>query len=633
MNCQKKSVWLPPPDPNVGIPINETGKQPPGNSIINETIQEIANTEISPSGGTVIVIKTDNPLNGLKIEVPPGSYPTSLHFSISISSIKNHSFGANFRPITPLIKVDNGGDYSEKFLLVTVPISLTKDEFAMPFFYNQEKEKLEGIPLISENETSLTFATRHFSTFVLSAIRKELLKGDLKSSFMPTLDTWSLPNSPTQISPKGECSGQAISSIWYFLEKKPVDQMELFTRYDNDGKEKTLGFWQDDRLAVRLVSTIHTDLQWDKSFDILYDPLTPIIDELTWLSFAYSMILSHEPQLVVIKNTQSGEGHAMVVYEVRENGLLIADPNKPWEGQEIQISYEQNQFKPYEEYNRILYIGTYASINPVQIEKRWKEMDSGTIGNNLFIPASVYHIGRKAGNRTLDLEMKDKYMITENVEKDEIKIAVLDTNNKNKWFSFDIYDYSDPANPLLLVDKIPNELMKLCPLKKGENNLGFVIWAFDATNQKYLWADFKRIVITYNKKEESNRNGNWELGCFTLPSWSLWDCKMKDTYGFRLCITIKNGVISGIGSTCYSHAQEVSGTCKNDQVAFTFRWVNYEDEKAGCVVTGTFTGKFTGTNNHLEGTVTGKQHIWNKSSTYCKSYDKEFPFSEPMKDK
>jgi hypothetical protein len=632
LTCQKKSVLLRPPNPNAGIPVTESNQQNPEGSIVSETIQELAETEISPGGGTVIVIKPGNVLQGMKIEVPTGSYPTTQKFIISSTAIQSHPFGANFKPITPLIKVENGGTYSEKLMIVTVPISLAEDEFAMPFFYNQEKGKLEGIPLISENTTSLTFATRHFSTFVISAIRKELLKGDLKSTFMPTLDNWSLPNSPTQISPKGECAGQAISSLWYFLEKKQVDQKELFNRYDNDGKEMSIGFWQDDRLALRLVSTVHTDLQWDKSFDILYDPLTPIIDELTWLSFAYSMLLTHEPQLVVIKNTQSGEGHAMVVYQVKENGLVIADPNKPWEGQEILINYEEDRFKPYEGYNRILYIGKYASIEPSQIEKRWKELDKGTIGNDRFIPAAVYHIGRKAGNRTLDLEMKDKYMITDNVEKDEIKIAVVDPNNKNKWYSFDVYDYSDPANPQLIVDKVPNDPVKLCPLKKGDNKLGFVIWAYNTTNQKYLWADFKHIVITYNKKEETNRSGNWEMGCFTLPSWSIWDCKMKDTYGFRLCITIKNGIVSGTGSTCYSHAQEVKGTCINDQVVFTFKWVNFEDDKAGCIVSGTFTGKFAGTSSHLDGTVTGKQHIWNKSSTYCKSYDKEFPFSEPMKD-
>ncbi len=122
-------------------------------------------TSINRGGGTIVVTDPASPLAGMKITVPPDSFEDPVRFDVSSAPIDEHSFGEDFNPITPLITIDNGGGYSEELLEVTIPVTVPEGHFAMGFLYDEETGQLEGLPLISQDDSSITVTTRHFSSF------------------------------------------------------------------------------------------------------------------------------------------------------------------------------------------------------------------------------------------------------------------------------------------------------------------------------------------------------------------------------------------------------------------------------------------------------------------------------------
>ena len=140
---------------------------------------------IDPSGGTIRFDQPGDSLDGFQIEVPAGAYADPRQFDVSYSPISDHSFGDDFNPISPLISIENGDDYSEELMHVTIPIEVPEGQFAMAFIYDEVTGTLEGVPTIDLDENSITVATRHFSDFIISMIDDYLLMGDIDSGFKP----------------------------------------------------------------------------------------------------------------------------------------------------------------------------------------------------------------------------------------------------------------------------------------------------------------------------------------------------------------------------------------------------------------------------------------------------------------
>ncbi|MCP4583502.1 MAG: zinc ribbon domain-containing protein, partial [candidate division Zixibacteria bacterium] len=99
---------------------------------------------IDSSGGTIRFDQPGESLHGFQIEVPANAYTDSREFDISYSPVTDHSFGDDFNPISPLISIENGGDYSEELMHVTIPIEVPEGQFAMAFIYDEVTGTLEG---------------------------------------------------------------------------------------------------------------------------------------------------------------------------------------------------------------------------------------------------------------------------------------------------------------------------------------------------------------------------------------------------------------------------------------------------------------------------------------------------------
>ena len=310
------------------------------------TVVQAVSQSVDTSGGYVAYSNEGNTLDGFVINVPANSYSDGLTFNVSYAPITSHTFGADINPISPMIYVDNGVDFSSQVMYVRVPVTVPDGYFAMGFIYDVQTGQLEGMPLVSTDSDSITIGTCHFSNFFISMILGASLKPDIDSEFRPGVDDWEFTNYGSYITRGGECEGQSLTALWYFCTQPDGNDLCLYGRYDNNGNQPTTpNLWQDDSLGYRLCSVIQTDIGTTENFDSFWDVMNGktvklvnnkwalvdvpgLSDETQWNLFAYSIQVTGEPQLVGLFS-DAGDGHAMICYRINQGNLYVADPNYP----------------------------------------------------------------------------------------------------------------------------------------------------------------------------------------------------------------------------------------------------------------------------------------------------------------
>ena len=154
---------------------------------------EVISEMVDSSGGAITIDEPGSPIDGLVIRVPQGAYGEETEFEVTYAPIDEHVLGDEVTVLTPLISIENGGDYSQEFMIVTIPASIPEGHFAMPFYYNDGTGNFEAIPVVDQDNDSLIVVTRHFSVFTLLSIEKEKLRHlDIETGFTPGEDDWNL---------------------------------------------------------------------------------------------------------------------------------------------------------------------------------------------------------------------------------------------------------------------------------------------------------------------------------------------------------------------------------------------------------------------------------------------------------
>lgn len=402
-----------------GCKKDESPSSPPSTDKIalGESVDAGSST-ITASGGTITVARPGSPVDGLTITVPPHSFPGTRTFAISYAPITSHRFGPNFNPITPMITINNGGGYADSPMVVKIPVHIPQDQFAMVYFYNEDRQTLEALPLFDEDSTSITVGTLHFdpSTVSQSLSRKgggastqgvrnwgrmvvatmtlsEIYGRPLTASaYVVGQDDWEFINMGSYMSPDGICAGQSITSMWYYYEKHSVGAPQLSKQFDRVHYRPD-SIWADNPRGYKFASMIQDDIDCGKWRDVLATMAAHPV--LTYLAFASAIIQTGEPQLLAMDNSVSGDGHAMVVYAVDPSAgkLYVADPNYP--GDNLQaVTYTGGRLGPYigklradgtsMPFDRIGMFGVSAWIPFDKIAARYQQFENGTIGNDGF---------------------------------------------------------------------------------------------------------------------------------------------------------------------------------------------------------------------------------------------------------
>lgn len=393
-----------------------------------------------PAGGGHITVDHEGDLDGLVLEIPPEAYEVSQTFDIHAATISQHDYGALFQPASPLITIDNGHRVARVPMILTIPIRLAEDEFAMAFYYDRSTGQLEGIPCVSQDSQSITLATRHFSSIVVSKVKKSLLEGriledDVITDFLPGMSDFAAANHGSFAEQGGHCTGQVLAMIHYYNNNSNDNNsgrsLRTESRVDNGLLPDTPSFWQDDALAFRFCSLLQNKFIWDNTNQAEINKQT---EEIVYYSCAYAIALTNSPQIILIygKDQQGAEaGHALVVYAVSPAGLAVADPNLPGsltrvvERADSQNGRHQVQLEDYFSgvnttdpgmfFSSFTYFGTYALFDFQAIDDLWQEVLAGRdVASQLFPvdPVFLTLSGRDDQGRPLITSLQQLQSIT-----------------------------------------------------------------------------------------------------------------------------------------------------------------------------------------------------------------------------
>lgn len=476
---------------------------------------------ISTSGGTIKVETKDSPLNGLTLNVPNNAYNETKNFEISYSPIKENNFGQYINPVTPMIKIKNGGGYSKEAMILTIPISKKSDEFAMAFYYNEKTKKLEGIPIINQDNNSITVATRHFSSSELSNnnFSTKGLESGFSSLFVSTIsesvlakspviatgykvgvDDWDFQNYGSFIAQGGHCAGQSVGSIWYYYEKKLEGAQPIHSLYD---KEDSL--WFDNPKGYKFASVLQET--YVKNLNVVNGDAYPAQEKqfelsskystLSWKAFIVSMLVTGEPQMVAVRRFDAAGniagGHALVAYKADYNAgkLYVVDPN--FESQfnsDRYIEFDGNTFKPYKSaesvgeagriYTLISYWAKSSFIDYYGIAEEYNKLSNNTIGNTSFPDVDYYYYDNEGKKQPLTDDI--------NISAEKIKIG---TTVKPKAGGNQLGTLTIAKGKDILFEDINEPEIQL---QSGDNVLGILVKATTPQN-KLRWADFKYLNI------------------------------------------------------------------------------------------------------------------------------------------
>ncbi len=500
-----------------------------GDKLITGPVVDVTTQVIPPSGGTITVDKPGDPLNGFQLMIPPNAFTQSQNINISYAEVKSHSLGSYVTPVSPLITITSGGGYSAQEIKIKVPVKLAPGYFAMGFLFDETTGKLEPLPVQHLDSTSIIITTRQLSlpnaslgkglfktsqsvygNLIISSVLESALRGKnvISTGFKPGIDDWEFPNYGSYISPRGHCAGQSVTAMWYFYEQKLKGAPGLFKRFDKiSDPNKPDSLWCDNPLGYRFASTIQEYLNFDTWVrDLEYESWVP---NIVFNMFVYSMLLYAEPQLVLIRNSKDGSGHAMVVYAIgTDDGMLyIADPNYPnnrkqdgsWIDRVIQYipGGLTGQFLPYASprkvgeawrtFDQIGYAAKTSHIEWSKISERWAEFQNGTIGGNRFPIYDLYE--NHTGVKFTDGFITALDTITVISESPGCAFGFLHTYWRQEIFGYDV------LGKRLARTKNSGELS--LALKPGDNTFGLYLMGTAAdTLDHYL--DFKWMKVHRN---------------------------------------------------------------------------------------------------------------------------------------
>lgn len=476
-------------------------------------------TQTIPSSGGVIAIP-----NGLTLTVSADAYPHPTTFKISTAPVTSHNLGALFHPASPLISIDNGHTYATDPMVVKIPISLAKDEFALGFFYDRKSGLLEGLPLVAEDARSITILTRHFSDIVISKAKKEeVIKAlPVDSGYLPGADDWQFTNFGSWLAPAGHCAGQSITSLWYYVEKKKAaGERPLYGRYDNnDFGMGTIDLQHDDSWGYRFSSVVQSELDWNSLSRRIVRKFNGFNTGLTWLAFAYAIHLTGEPQYIEIwgqSTDQNGKtteaGHAMVVYKADATGLYIADPNYHGNANR-KITLTAGQLQPYNSGSNkaeidkgngisfpvLLYIGKTAIADWPNVATRYAEIATAKIGNDKFPKWRVTYMVQEGPNQKW-LELPKIIKTAEPQIRLHIKFPY---GSGAAPYRVTVYKGTTPQNTGSF--DANGDAYYTASLEKGVNNLGLYYFQLDANGDEH-YIDFKRVRILSG---DEDLTGTWK---------------------------------------------------------------------------------------------------------------------------
>lgn len=517
----------------VTLPITDAQLGKGDGTVTLELGKEISTSvESSKADDATIFSITDkeSPVNGLSLEIPGDAYNVVPQVSISTTEIKGSDFGEGFVWVTPVVHVDNGGDFAQNYMKLTIPCNIGEDETALAFYIEPETGALEPITVAEQGPEGVTLLVRHFSDIAVAKVSSKITKEfeTVGTGFTPGVDDFSFENHGSFIAPKGHCLGQSLSAIWYYVNRK-ASQGSLFSRFDNFQK-KDLGFntpnyQDDDTLAYRLCSVAQVSVHWDPA---KYENACQRSDRDTYINIITALHYG-QPQLINIfrrdENNNVG-GHAIIAYRSEPGKIYVSDPNYPGKTNRY-IEFVNGEFKPYNSgenamdiakgngkvYNLFEICGFSTYFSTSEMTDLWAELDAKTVGDKLFTNNTLPRI---------TTEVKENGVWKERDVTDGFKVFTdeLELSHVYPGYSGSTYQlslYNGKSFQMISRDfEFDDGMTFTIPLTEGISYIGISQYLMD-TPKSYSWNNFRWIKVERITQWEGNYKGTLVSDKIDLP--------------------------------------------------------------------------------------------------------------------
>jgi PKD domain len=408
---------------------NPTGTKPPATSF-----DTLGSGSIAPSGGTITVNKSGDPLNGLTLTVPSGAYAATLDITIGSTSNKNLPTANGMVPISPLVHVvTSAGGYAKGAITFKVPATIPANTFPVVVLYDSATGALEPMTTMAFDGTSVTAITGHlskptipalsasrlsarvirdvsasstgtdslFMAFGVYALPLSVLNQDWDTQFRPGVNDWEFPSHPTEGAPNGSLLGVAATELWYFNSQASATPLnKRFAAVRNASLSDTIGYhWTsviDGQVSNQVNSFLSSAYLSVTSGQGNADSLQ--FDNIR-ASFAIPTLNAGRP-LPVFVDLQNFNQHLfyyLIAYRTVGDQIYVADPVSPGDaslflqlGSGGMTPYVNPNFRAGLSLNSPLVTQLGLAVALPALASSYPAAAAGTVGNNLF-PASAFY--------------------------------------------------------------------------------------------------------------------------------------------------------------------------------------------------------------------------------------------------
>lgn len=140
---------------------------------------------VGVGGGILTYKRLSDPLSSFELFIPASAYSTVVTWTIRADSSVWVPLPADFSLAGPVLVVSNGRGYADSLITVTAPVNVGPDDAVSPFYFDQAAGTFEGIPVMARTDSTITFATRHFSGDLLAIPGTAPGSSDVRGAIVP----------------------------------------------------------------------------------------------------------------------------------------------------------------------------------------------------------------------------------------------------------------------------------------------------------------------------------------------------------------------------------------------------------------------------------------------------------------
>jgi len=324
-----------------------------------------ASAVIGPAGGTVEVTNPSSLLYGVKVEIPAGALNTDTNITISIQS-DEPTLPTYLKKIGPMISLTPDGTFFNIPVTISIPFNsniVTDKDMLGVYTYDKETSSWDILTLKEMSTGEIKVLTNHFSPFQVGE-DIEPPPDDSYTGFWPSTDGFSIKNFPAVLPDKGgHCWGMVAYAKWYF-EYKPSDdtlahKYSYCCNYDENCEYEE--YYCCEQRSV-IIETQHTIPAIRNTWYLPQNPWNSSQNpRYVATALMRGISKSGKPQPLSLSiYSNNAPGHAILVWGYDGDisskvTFYIYDPNYPLVD-DITITYEDSQFKPYGYYNEFQHI-------------------------------------------------------------------------------------------------------------------------------------------------------------------------------------------------------------------------------------------------------------------------------------